>query len=259
MNAFLRISLTCFVAALASLNVSGADSPPLLGKPGKLLFEDDFSRAEMAPKWKVGKGFFNIQAGVVIAAENPDDKHGAYAYAIPHFDYKDIIAEFSFKLDGIRACHLMMSDSNFKDSHAGHILRATVTPTQVQLVDMKFGGMKLDIFDKMKDPATTPEEKKQLQASIKDKTAAFKIAIDPAQMHQARVEVVGDEMLMSIDGKPAGYLKSEGLNHPTKNMLGFEIGGKSVQLDNVKAWEATASPEWAGGRAAVVGALPHTP
>ena len=65
-----------------------------------------------------------------------------------------------------------------------------------------------------------------------------------ASMHQARVEVIGDEMLMSIDGKPAGYLKSEGLNHPTKNMLGFEISGKSIQLDNVKAWEATASPAW---------------
>jgi len=259
MYAILRISLVCFIATLASLNVSGADSQPLLGKPGKLLFEDDFSRAEMTPKWKVGKGFFTIQDGVVTAAENPDDKHGAYAFINPRFDYKDIVAEFSFKLDGVRACHLMMSDSNYKDSHAGHILRATVTPTQVQLVDMKLGGMKLDIFDKMKDPATTPEEKKQIQASIKDKFAAFKIEIDPTKMHQARVEVVGDEMLMSIDGKPVGYLKSEGLNHSTKNMLGFEIGGKSIQLDNVKAWEAAASPEWAGQRASVVGAMQKAP
>jgi len=259
MNTALRFSLICFVAALASLNASGADAPALLAKPGKLLFDDDFSRAEMAPKWRVGKGFFNIQDGVVTAAENPDDKHGAYAFVNPRFDYKDIVAEFSFKLDGVRACHLMMSDSTYKESHAGHILRATVTPTQVQLVDMKYGGMKLDIFDKMKDPATTPEEKKQLQASIKDKSASFKIEIDPARMHQARVEVVGDEMLMSIDGQPAGYLKSEGFNHPTKNLLGFEISGKSIQLDNVKAWEATASPDWAGQRAAVVGALQKIP
>jgi hypothetical protein len=259
MNAIHHTSLACFVAVLVSFNASGADSQPLLGKPGKQLFDDDFSRAEMTPKWKVGKGFFTIQDGVVTAAENPDDKHGAYAYAMPHFDYKDIVAEFSFKFDGVKACHLMMSDSKYKESHAGHILRATVTPTQVQLVDMKFGGMKLDIFDKMKDPATTPEEKKQLQASIKDKSAYFKIEIDPAKMHQARVEVVGDEMLMSIDGKPAGYLKSEGLNHPTKNMLGFEISGKSIQLDNVKAWEATAAPDWAAARAAVIGALPKAP
>jgi hypothetical protein len=111
----------------------------------------------------------------------------------------------------------------------------------------------------MKDPATTPEEKKQIQASIKDKSASFKIEIDPAKMHQARVEVVGDEMLMSIDGKPVGYLKSEGINHPTKNMLGFEIGGKSIQLDNVKAWAATASPEWVGQRAAVLQAMQRAP
>jgi hypothetical protein len=255
MNAILRISLVSFIAVIASLNASGADTQPLLAKPGKVLFEDDFSRAEMPPKWRVGKGFFTIQDGVVTAAENPDDKHGAYAFVNPRFDYKDVIAEFSFKFDGVKACHLMMSDSNYKGSHAGHILRASVTPTQVQLVDMKFGGMKLEIFDKMKDPATTLEEKKQLQASIKDKSAYFKIAIDPAKMHQARVEVVGDEMLMSIDGKTAGYLKSEGVDHPTKNMIGFEISGKSIQLDNVKVWEATVSPDWAGTRATVIAAL----
>jgi len=33
--------------------------------PGKLLFEDDFARADLAPKWKVGKGFFEVKDGVV--------------------------------------------------------------------------------------------------------------------------------------------------------------------------------------------------
>ena len=198
-----------------------------------------------------------MEDGVLRGAENPDDMHGAYTKA--PFPYKDVMADVRFKLDGSTNFNFTVDDPAYKGSHAGHILRATVMPTQVQLVDMKYGGMKLDIFDKMKDPATTPEEKKQIQASIKDKSASFKIEIDPAKMHQARVEVVGDEMLMSIDGKPAGYLKSEGLNHPTKNMLGFEISGKSIQLDNVKAWEATAATGWAAQKAAVVGALQKNP
>jgi hypothetical protein len=62
-------------------------------------------------------------------------------------------------------------------------------------------------------------------------------------------------MLVSIDGKPAAYIKSAGIDHPTKNAIGFEIAGKSTELKNVKVWEATASPEWSAHRDAVIGAL----
>jgi hypothetical protein len=251
MNNLMRVTLVGLVTVVAS----AADNQPVLGTPGKLLFEDDFARSEMPPKWRVGKGLFEIHDGVVTAAEKPEDKHGAYAYVNPRIPYKDIVAEFSFKFDGGKACHFMMEDGNYKGSHAGHIIRATITPATVQLADSKFGGMKNEIFEKNKDPKTTAEEKKQIQASIKDKSAAFKLVLDLAKWHQARVEVVGDEMLISIDGKPAGYLKSEGVNHPTKNMIGFTINGQSTQLDNVKVWEATAASDWSSRRAAVLAGM----
>src|SRR5881394_3923579 len=90
---------------------------------GKLLFEDDFARPELAPKWKVGKGFFEVKDGVVTVSENPDDKHGAYAYVKPNFQFKDVVVEYSAKLEGSRACHLMVNDSAYKEANAGHILR----------------------------------------------------------------------------------------------------------------------------------------
>ncbi|MBI5684760.1 MAG: hypothetical protein HZC54_06740 [Verrucomicrobia bacterium] len=235
--------------------LSPAEKLPLLAKPGKLLFEDDFARAAMPPKWRLGKGFWNVQNGVVVAAENPEDHHGAYAYAEPRFPYKDIVAEFAFKFDGSTGCHLMMEDSNYKEAHAGHIIRATITPTSANLADSKFGGMKNDIYEKMKDSSTSAEEKKRIQDSIKDKSATFKIALDAGQWHQARVEVVGDEMLISIDSQPVGYLKSEGVNHPTKNMIGFTVANKTMQLDNLKVWEATVRPDWSKNRADVQAAL----
>jgi len=184
---------------------SSAERQSILGKPGKVLFEDDFSRAQMPPKWRLGKGYWEIHEGIGTAAENPDDHHGAYAYAEPRFPYKDIVAEFSFKFDGSTNCHFMMEDSNYKGSHAGHIIRATITPTSAQLADSKFGSMKNEIFEKMKDPQTTADEKKEIQASIKNRVAAFKVALDVDKWHQARVEVVGDEMLLSIDNRPVGY------------------------------------------------------
>ncbi|HET6250306.1 MAG TPA: hypothetical protein VFE47_21635 [Tepidisphaeraceae bacterium] len=226
-----------------------------LATPGKVLFEDDFSRADMAPKWKVGKGSFVIKDGVVTAGEIPGDMHGAYAYVKPAFEFKDIVAEFSVRLDGCRACNLMINDSKYKESHAGHICRATLLMGKVDLADYKFGAMKNDIFEKMKDPATTPDEKKKLRESIKDKSSVTKTAVDLSQWHVVRVEIVGDEMLLSLDGKPAGYLKSAGIDHPTKNAIGFEIGGKSCEIKNMQVWEATASPDWAKERDEVIGGL----
>ncbi len=241
--------------ALAALFALAAGDHAGLAVPGKVLFEDDFARADLSPKWKIGKGFFEVKDGAVTVAENPDDKHGAYAYVQPKFQFKDIVVEYSAKLDGSRACHLMINDSNYKEAHAGHILRATLMPGKVDLADYKFGAMKNDYFDKMKDPATTDADKKKLRESIKDKGAAFKTELDLAQWHKVRVEIVGDEMLLSLDGVPAGYLKSAGLDHATKNAIGFEVGGKSSLIKAMKVWEATASPDWAARRDSVVGAL----
>src|SRR6476646_4824435 len=107
-------------------------------------------------------------------------------------------------MNGATKLHLMMEDSKYKGAHAGHIIRASVWPKMVELVDMKNGSMKIENYEKLNDPKTTPEEKKTIQASFKDTIAAFKVAVDLNTWHKARVEVVGDEMLMSIDGTPVG-------------------------------------------------------
>lgn len=243
---------TLSVFILAAIAAAGS---PGLAAPGKSLFEDDFARAEMAPKWRVGKGFFEVKDGVMTVAENPDDKHGAYAYVQPKIQFKDVVVEYSAKLEGSRACHLMINDTNYKEAHAGHILRATLMPGKVDLADYKYGSMKNEIFDKMKDPKTTDDEKKKMRESIKDKQAAFKTDADFAQWHKIRVEIVGDEMLMSIDDVPAGYLKSAGLDHATKNSIGFEVGGKSSLIKGMKIWEASPSKDWSARRDAVIAAL----
>ena len=94
-----------------------------------------------------------------------------------------------------------------------------------------------------------------MRESIKDKSAAFKTDADLAQWHQVRVEIVGEEILISIDGTPTAYLKSQGIDHATKNAIGFEVGGKSSNIKNMKVSEATMSPEWAAKRDAVLAGL----
>src|SRR5207302_420046 len=109
--------------------------------------------------------------------------------------------------------------------------------------------------EKLHSPNTTAAEKKEVQSGIKDKSATFKTPIDPAAWHKARVEIVADEMLVSIDGKVVGYLKSEGIAHPTKNLLGFTILGKSALIDNIRVWDATVSADWPGRKAEVLAGI----
>lgn len=255
MNRAICLAAVCFLLAFGGVQARAAEGGPELAQKGKQLFADDFSRPEMTPKWKVGKGFFSVKDSVVSIAENPDDHHGAYAYISPGFPYKDIVAEFALKLDGGRTCSLMINDRNYKESHAGHIVKVTIAPGKVNLADWKYGAMKNDIYEKMKDPNTSADEKKKIRASIKDKSADFKTDVDASDWHDVRVEIVGDEMLASIDGKPVGYLKSEGVNHAGKNAIGFEVGGKSVLVKDVKVWEAAPAGDWSDHRAAVIGSL----
>jgi hypothetical protein len=240
---------------LAAPSAFAVENQPLLAKPGKLMFEDDFSRPDLKPKWRVGKGAWSVKDGVVSANELPEDHHGAYAYINPNVEYKDIVAEYSFKMGGATKLHLMMEDSKYKGAHAGLIIRASVWQKFIELVDMKNGSMKNEHYEKLNDPKTTPEEKKALQAKLKSTIAAFKVTVDPNTWHKARVEVVGDEMLMSIDGTPVAYFKAEGIDHPAKNMIGFTVGGTGGQIKDFKVWQATSADGWSAKRAEIIANL----
>jgi len=252
----IRFALAGFVVLFVLKPVFAADGAPALATQGKQLFEDKFDRDDMKPKWLVGKGFFTVKDGVASIAENPADNHGAYAYVTPSFVFKDIVAEFSVKLTGARSCSLMINDSNYKESHAGHIIKAAVYHRgNVEVADWKLGRMRNDIYEKLKDTKTTADEKRQLRDSIKDKSGDFKTNADFSAWRVVRVEIVGSEMLLSVDGKPSGYLKSEGIGHPTKNAIGFEVGGKSAEIKDMKVWEATACKDWPAARDAVIASI----
>ena len=60
MKPFIYIAALCVLAFTAGALLA-AENQPLLAKPGKLLFEDDFLRPEMKPKWNVGKGTWAVK------------------------------------------------------------------------------------------------------------------------------------------------------------------------------------------------------
>jgi hypothetical protein len=118
--------------------------------------------------------------------------------------------------------------------------------------------MKWEYYNIKKDPNATAEAKAAVDAKLKDKQATFTTTYEYSAWHHARAEVAGAELLFVVDGKPVGYLKSPGIDHPTKNMLGFTIAGKNMKtasIKNPKFWHATPNPEWTKRRDEVLAGL----
>ena len=52
------------------------------------------------------------------------------------------------------------------------------------------------------------------------------------------VELAGDEIRVSVDGKRVAFLKSSGIGHETKSKIELGVAGQSGFFDDVKVWNA---------------------
>jgi hypothetical protein len=66
----------------------------------------------------------------------------------------------------------------------------------------------------------------------------YPIQLETSTWYSVVVETAGDEMRVTIDGKPAAYLKSSGIGHPAKSKIELGVGGKDGYFDDIKVWNA---------------------
>jgi hypothetical protein len=209
-----------------------------MAQRGKLLFSDDFERTELGDAWRVSVRSFRIEAGAMLAGQRPEATHPAVSRtSVP---FKDAVIAFRFKFDGGPRFNVVFNDKAYDGSHAGHICRVGIGPSNIQLGDDKEGTMKNEIYALRQDEKT----KAQTDPLLVGRTAKVNLKLDAGEWHWAMIEIVGDEMLVSIDGQPIGYLQSPGIAHPTKSEWGFTASGQSYRFDNVQVWTAQPDPQW---------------
>ncbi len=190
------------------------------------IFTDDFSRTDLG-EWKVVIPTFSVEDGVLKGEQTRDD-HGAVGRI--HRPMRDVTVEFQFQLVGSTGFNAVFDDQKHKGSHAGHICRVAFTPKLIRLGDDKEGVMRNDIFALRKDPARKAEADKLLAG----RSASAPIQLEQRRWHRVAITIRGDEMTVSLDGQPAGRLKSPGLAHPTKTSFHFTVNGPGVLFDNVR-------------------------
>ena len=235
-----RILLILLCASVVT-SLPAADLPAQpLGSKDKLIFSDDFERTELGPKLKSPIPAFTVADGVLKGRQQRDD-HGATVGATLPLPDGNLILEVRFRLQTARSISIGCDDKNWKGTHAGHISRLTIKPNGITLMDDKEGVMRNDIYALRKSgDAAKKSEGDRLAASA---TADVPVKIKPDAWHQLGLEIVGDQMRVTLDGQPIGHLKSPGLAHATKPDLRISAWGKDqeAQLDDLRIWTVKAA------------------
>lgn len=213
------------------------------GESGELIFEDAFERKEsQEAKDEPGNGWSTNSAKRAHGDKQVDLKDGAlrifispradHAVSVTHpFDFTDGSVSIRFLLkDKKDSLGLNFADLKFKGVHAGHLFVTRIFPNRVELTDLKTGNMRIDIRTARKAKKPLTEEQKQ---AMVDKTRRFEHDLAVGKWHEAVVRVEGEQLSLTLDGKPVGTLKSPGIAHPTKRLLRLSVP-RNVLVDDIK-------------------------
>jgi hypothetical protein len=242
-TAKLAAFLTLAAPAVAeAADLSAVPDGPIAIKKD-LLFSDDFESAAPGKAWHRVVPTFAFEGGVLKGTQtrdkdrpSADGKSVVKAHAAVHglnVPTKDSVVEVKIRFDGATMIDVEFDDRNYKGSHYGHICRAQVRLKGVTLIDERDGGMRNDIYEMKKDAA----KKAEVARLVAGRSVTYPAKLEPGRWYTLVVETAGDAMRVTIDGKPAGYLKSSGIGHPTKSKVELGVAGKDGSFDDIKVWD----------------------
>ena len=171
----------------------------------------------LKPEWKPGKGKWEITDGVLRGSELKADNHGAVLRTAQKL--KDIVIAYEVKLDGAKTTSLSINGP--KD----HLARIIVAPNRfaVQRDDQDHEGP-----DKAVVFLTKPVE------------------LAPGTWHTVVLEMVGDKMVGTLDGKITGEGSDPTFAAKEKMNPGFTVAGESASFRNVRIYTAKPEPKTGG-------------
>lgn len=233
--------LTATTALAANLPVVPAGS---IAKKKELLFADDFQGAAPAKVWHKVVPTFVVENGALKGAQTRDKtipaangKPEVKAHAAVHgleIPTQNSVVECRIRFAGATMIDVEFDDRKFTGSHYGHLCRAQVRLNGVAIIDERDGGMRNDIRAMRSDPSRRSEVAKLLVG----RQVAYPAKLEAGKWYKLVVETVGDEMRVTLDGKPAAYLKSSGIAHAAKSKIELGVAGKDGWFDDIKVWNA---------------------
>jgi len=236
---------------IIATRAAAADLPRIPEQPiavtKELLFADDFEGTERPSVWHRVVPTFAFERGALKGTQTrdkaipaADGKPAVTAHAAVHgleIPTTNSIVEARICFEGATMIDVEFDDRKYTGAHYGHICRAQVRLNGVTIIDERDGGMRNDIYELKKDPAKKDEVAKLLVG----RSVKYPISLETGVWYSLVVETVGDEMRVTLDGKPAAYLKSSGISHATKSKIELGVAGKDGLFDDIKVWNAEAA------------------
>ena len=244
----LRLPLALILTLVASVVSPAAELPPIpahsIAQKKELLFSDDFASATRSKLWHKVVPTFVVENGTLKGTQTrdknipaADGKPAVTAHAAVHgleLPTRDSVVEVKIRFAGATMLDVEFDDRAYQGSHYGHICRAQVRLNGITLIDERDGTMRNDIYEMNKDPAKKAERAKLLVG----RSVTFPAKLETEKWYTLVVETAGDTMRVTLDGRPAGFLKSSGLAHATKSKIEFGVAGKDGYFDDLKVWNA---------------------
>lgn len=204
-----------------------------LGEKGALVFSDDFSKDRFGGVWTERIKSAGVEDGAMYGRQTTK-AHGSVATAKLELPDGNLICEARVQIEHNATLAFSFDDMKYPGSVAGHIARVTIEQQEVNLHDDKEGTMNRKLLDQRKsDDAAT---KAKAEEQIKRHTLRVPMKVETHAWHTFSVEIVGDRMRVTLDGKPIGLLKSPGLAHATKPDLKISVSGKQALIDDLSVW-----------------------
>jgi hypothetical protein len=245
---FLIVPLLAFssiVTLAASLDAIPEKS---LAQKKELLFSDDFSGTEHDKRWHRVVDTFAFENGALKGTQtrekdmpSVDGKSVIKAHAAVYgleLPTKNSVVECKIRFEGATMIDVEFDDRAFTGSHYGHLCRAQIRLDKVVLLDERDGTQSNALIELRKDPVANKAEISRLLAIH---SASYPAKFEVGKWYTLVVETVGDEMRVTMDGKPVGYLKSAGIGHATKSKIELGVGGKDGWFDDIKVWNAESA------------------
>lgn len=235
----------------ASLTLAG-EADKLIESQGTLIFEDNFDRSEDDDsKEQLGNGWVTNSKKRAAGTKQADLKDGMlviimakvadHGVSVRHdAPFDDGVVKVRFRMHDRKGIGFNFNDPKCKSSHAGHICHVGVKPGTVDFRDGKTG-----IFENStRAKRLAGASKEEIQKLTKGKFAYRKAAVDIGKWYEMTIVIQGDEMTAFIDGKQAGKLKSEGIDHKVKQNIAFAVSGVA-DVDDLRIWSLSPQHETA--------------
>ena len=229
-----------------------ADLPSIpaesIAKKKELLFSDDFQSSTPDKHWGRVVDTFTFEKGDLKGTQTrdkdipaADGKPEVKAHAAVEgleIPTKDSVVEVKIRFDGNTMMDVEFDDRKFTGSHYGHLCRAIVRLDKVTILDERDGTQSNQLIELRKDPVANKDAINKLIAAH---SVNFPVKLEAGKWYDLVVETVGEEMRVTIDGKPVAFFKSPGIGHETKSKIELGVAGKSGLFGPIKVWNAEPS------------------